>query len=180
MAATLSHILTLTRWREFIPFVIPLTILGALLAHTNVQTTLDYRLFAVCIANVLCVAYAFMINDIEDAPDDARDPARAHKNVIANGKLQRNHGLWACRATFLLSLAFYVMGGTAVIIVGVIALLLSHFYSWKPVRLKAWPVTDVISHVLMLSGLLMIAGYYTYSVHPGKVWWVIAAATFFS
>src|SRR5690606_41448835 len=48
---------------------------------------LDLRLVAVTAANILAVAYAFMINDIEDAPDDALDPARAAKNPITSGRL---------------------------------------------------------------------------------------------
>ncbi|NJO84468.1 MAG: hypothetical protein HC828_17980, partial [Blastochloris sp.] len=70
-------LIQLTRWKEYVPFVIPLTILGALLASRPYDTALDWRLAVVTLANILAVAYAFMINDIEDAPDDARDPDRA-------------------------------------------------------------------------------------------------------
>ena len=81
MQATLSNqvsgLVQLTRWQETIPFVVPLTLMGALMA---LQTAgdgqgVDLRLLAVMAANILVVTYAFMINDIEDAPDDARDPA---------------------------------------------------------------------------------------------------------
>src|SRR5690606_37843890 len=54
------------------------------------------------------------------------------------------------------------------------------FYSWRPVRLKAWPVTDVVSHSLMLSGLLLLAGYFIYDEQPGIVWLVAAAVTLVS
>ena len=37
----------LTRWKEYVPFVIPLTILGALLAARPHGTLLDWRLAAV-------------------------------------------------------------------------------------------------------------------------------------
>src|SRR6185369_17127299 len=49
-----------------------------------------------------------------------------------------------------------------------------------PIRLKAWPVTDIVSHSLMLSGLLFLAGYFTYGSNPGLVWLVAAAATLLS
>ena len=69
-------LIQLTRWQEYVPFVVPLTLLGGLLAARPNGIDLDWRLVAVTLANILAVAYAFMINDIEDAPDDARDPAR--------------------------------------------------------------------------------------------------------
>jgi 4-hydroxybenzoate polyprenyltransferase len=65
-------------------------------------------------------------------------------------------------------------------LIGIGTLLLSHLYSWRPVRLKAWPVTDIISHSLMLSGLLLLAGYFIYHVSPGVVWFVAAGATLVS
>ena len=81
----IKGLIRLTRWKEYVPFVIPLTILGALLAARPNNILLDWRLIVVTAANILAVAYAFMINDIEDAPDDARDPDRAARNPINDG-----------------------------------------------------------------------------------------------
>ncbi|MBC8171555.1 MAG: UbiA prenyltransferase family protein, partial [Anaerolineae bacterium] len=176
----IKGLIQLTRWREHVTFVIPLTILGALLALQNSGGALDWRLIAVTLANILAVAYAFMINDIEDAPDDARDPARAIRNPIASGRIPMRMGYIACGLIALASFLLYLPGGTTVTLIGVATLVLSHLYSWRPVRLKAYPVTDVVSHSLMLSGLLMVAGYYTYHHDPGVVWLVVAAVTLFS
>jgi 4-hydroxybenzoate polyprenyltransferase len=174
--ATLVSLVRLSRWREFVPFTVPLTVFAALLSGKP----LDWRLIAVTIANVLAVAYAFMINDIEDAPDDMLDPARAARNPIAMGELSTRSG-WAVSGIIaLLSLALYAVGGWWVLGIGVLTVLLSHFYSWKPVRLKAWPVADVTSHSLMLSGLLFLAGYFTYDVNPGWVWLIMLAFTLVS
>jgi 4-hydroxybenzoate polyprenyltransferase len=79
-----------------------------------------------------------------------------------------------------MTLALYLLGGGWALTIGVVTLLLSHLYSWRPVRLKAWPVTDIVSHSLMLSGLLMLAGYFTYDSAPGIVWLVAAGATLVS
>jgi 4-hydroxybenzoate polyprenyltransferase len=176
----LRGLIRLTRWREFIPFVIPLTITGALLAAQPRNTHLDWRLVIVTLANILAVAYAFMINDIEDAPDDARDPARAARNPIASGEIGVRMGYAACRLVAAATLILYAFGGLNVFLIGCATLLLSHFYSWRPVRLKAWPVTDVVSHSLMLSGLLLLAGYFLYNDQPGIVWLVAASVTLFS
>jgi 4-hydroxybenzoate polyprenyltransferase len=132
------------------------------------------------LANILAVAYAFMINDIEDAPDDARDPDRARRNPVTNGEIGLRVGYAACRLVAAVTLVLYWLGGSSVLLIGIATILLSHLYSWRPVRLKAWPVTDIVSHSLMLSGLLLMAGYYTYGVAPGVVWFVAAGATLVS
>lgn len=178
--AQLRGLIRLTRWKEYVPFVVPLTILGALLAARPNNLYLDWRLAAVTFANILAVAYAFMINDIEDAPDDARDPARAARNPISNGEIGVRIGYTACRVVASATLILYALGGVWALFIGIITLLLSHLYSWRPVRLKAWPVTDVVSHSLMLSGLLLLAGYYTYHSQPGLVWFVAASVTLIS
>jgi 4-hydroxybenzoate polyprenyltransferase len=176
----LHALIQLTRWKEYVTFVIPLTLLGALLAARPQNALLDLRLVAVIGANILAVAYAFMINDIEDAPDDALDPARAAKNPITSGRLGVRVGYAACRIVAAATLVLYALGGTQVLLIGIGTLLLSHLYSWRPVRLKAWPVTDIVSHSLMLSGLLLLAGYFIYHDQPGLVWLVAAGATLLS
>lgn len=176
IATKTVSLIRLTRWKEFVPFTIPVTVFAALLSGQP----LDWRLVAVTMANILAVAYAFMINDIEDAPDDSRDPARATRNPIAMGELSIRSGWVASVLVALLSLVLYAFGGWWVLGIGVLTVLLSHFYSWKPIRLKAWPVADVTSHSLMLSGLLFLAGYFTYDVNPGWVWLVMLAVTLIS
>jgi 4-hydroxybenzoate polyprenyltransferase len=173
-------LIKLTRWKEYVPFVIPLTILGALLATQQNSAQLDLRLLAVTLANILAVAYAFMINDIEDAPDDARDPDRAARNPVTSGEIGLRVGYAACRVVAAVTLLLYWLGGTSVLYIGIATLLLSHLYSWRPVRLKAWPVTDIVSHSLMLSGLLLLAGYYAYGSAPGIIWFVAAGVTLIS
>jgi len=176
----LRGLIRLTRWQEYVPFVIPLTILGALLAARPHGIALDWRLVAVTVANILAVAYAFMINDIEDAPDDALDPDRAARNPVTSGEINARIGYNACRIVAAGTLVFYALGGGTVLLIGVATLLLSHLYSWRSVRLKAYPVTDIVSHSLMLSGLLLLAGYFIYHDNPGIVWFVAACATLFS
>ncbi len=176
----LRGLVRLTRWKEYIPFVVPLTILGGLLAARPNAIQLDWRLLVVTVANIFAVAYAFMINDIEDAPDDARDPARAARNPISTGEIGIRIGYAACRIVAAITLIMYALGGLWPLVIGIATLLLSHLYSWRPVRLKAWPVTDVVSHSLMLSGLLLLAGYFTYHDQPGIVWFVAAAVTLVS
>ncbi|MFC1961044.1 UbiA prenyltransferase family protein [Chloroflexota bacterium] len=171
-----NSIMRLTRWREYVPFVVPLTLFGALVSGQPI----DWRIIMVTIANILVVAYAFMINDIEDAPDDAVEPERAARNPISMGELSARTAWIVSGAVAVASLVFYAFGGWWVLGIGTITLLLSHFYSWKPVRLKAWPIADVTSHSLMLSSLLFVAGFFTYSSNLGLVWLLVLATTLVS
>ncbi len=173
-------VLRLTRWREYVPFVIPVTALGAILAAQAHDLALDWRLLVTILANVLAVGYAFMINDIEDAPDDAREAGRAARNPVACGELTPRQGWVASLTVGAVTLVLYGVVGIWPFIIGVLTLALSHCYSWKPIRLKAWPVTDILSHSLMLSGLLFLAGYFAYGTAPGLVWLVALAATLIS
>jgi 1,4-dihydroxy-2-naphthoate octaprenyltransferase len=89
-------------------------------------------------------------------------------------------GYAACRLVAAVTLVLYAFGGSHVLLIGIGTVLLSHLYSWRPVRLKAWPVTDIVSHSLMLSGLLLLAGYFIYHDNPGVVWFVAIGATLVS
>lgn len=173
-------LMALSRWKEYITFVIPLTLLGGILGVVESESFLDTKIIFVLLGNLLAVGYAFMINDIEDAVDDARDAGKAKRNPIVAGKISKKTAMTACRILAILTIMCFSLVNTWVLWIGTATLLLSHFYSWKPVRLKAWPVVDIVSHSLMLSGLLILSGYYAYESSPGVVWYVIAGATLFS
>jgi 4-hydroxybenzoate polyprenyltransferase len=181
MNGRVRGVVRLTRWQEYVPTVIPLTLLGAILAlKSQPSQTFDWRVLAVMLGNILAVAYAFMINDIEDAPDDAREAARAARNPVASGELTPLEGWLASGGAAALSLVLFALGGLWPLVFGCLTLALSHFYSWKPVRLKAYPITDFVSHSLMLSGLLFLAGYFIYDTAPGSVWFVALSVTLIS
>ena len=176
----LSGLIRLTRWREHVPFTIPLTIIGAMLAVQANAVSVDWRLAAVLVANVLAMSFAFMINDVEDAPDDALNPKKRLHNVISSGVLTRREGLFYTWLTFIIALVLYALGSGWTLLWGAVTLVMCYLYSAHPFRLKARPVTDVLSHALMLSGLLVMTGYFIYGSYPGVAWYVIAAATLFS
>lgn len=171
----------LTRWREHVPYTIPAVTVGAMTAvHLHETAALDWRIIPVVIANILAMSFAFMINDVADAPDDALNPKKKLNNVISSGILSPREGNIASAGTFALSLALFSLGGSGALIWGGLMLVLCYMYSAYPFRLKARPITDVLSHVLMLSGLLVMTGYFTYDSSPGMAWFVIAGATLFS
>lgn len=186
MASTTSSgtqiqgLLQLTRWKEYIGFTVPLTVLGALMAVQQEGAGLDWRLVAVTLATFLVVAYAFIINDIEDAPDDALEESRRQRNPVSAGRVSLRVGYIALAVVALVTLGLYALGGSYAFLIGVVTLIISHLYSWRKVRLKAWPITDIVSHSLMLSGLLFLAGYFTYGITPGIIWFVFLGVTLFS
>lgn len=170
MQSQAKAIIKLTRWQEFLAFTTILTMLGGLTAYRTADVTLDGRLVIVLLANLSAMAYAFMVNDIEDAEDDARDPKRAQANPIANLELSVPIA-WAAALSFAaVSAISYALVGTMPFIIGVTTLTLAHLYSWKPVRLKSRPLVDIISHALMLSTLLYLAAFFIYADDLRELW----------
>ena len=176
----LDAVIRLSRWREHLPFTIPLTIVGGLLAVEPLAASVDWRLFTVLAANALAMSFAFMLNNVEDAPDDALDRRKKRQNVISSGRLSRREGVVVSAAAFIAALALYAASGVLTLLIGGATLALCYLYSAHPFRLKARPISDVVTHALMLSGLLIAAGYFTYGREPREVWLVIAAASLFS
>lgn len=176
----IAAVVRLSRWREHVPFTIPLTIIGGLLALESESAAADWRLFTVLAANVFAMSFAFMLNNIEDAPDDALDALKKKQNVISSGLLSRREGAVLSAATFVASLGLYAASGTMALVTGGATLALCYLYSAHPFRFKARPITDVVTHALMLSGLLLAAGYFAYGSAPREVWLVIASASLFS
>lgn len=170
---TLQAILKLTRWQEFWAFTSILTWLGGLLAYEVRGATLDWRLFVVFIANMSAMAYAFMINDIEDAVDDTHDPDRARRNPISSGELSKKVGWTAAIIMFALSAICYALAGWRTFVVGAVILILAHLYSWHLVRLKARPLVDILSHAMFLSTLLFLAAFFIYTTHVGYLWTMV-------
>jgi 4-hydroxybenzoate polyprenyltransferase len=173
----LQAVLKLTRWREFLLFTAVLTWLGGLTAYQMRDAQLDAKLFIVLLANLAAMAYAFMINDIEDAADDAHEEGRGSRNPITSGELSKRAGWIAAFGTAILALICYALAGRNVLIIGVIILVLAHLYSWHGVRLKALPIVDILSHAMFLSMLLYLAAFFAYSTHLGELW-VMALGTF--
>lgn len=167
----------LSRWRQHVPYTLPLVIAGTLLAVNQSDTSLDWRLLFVTVANILAMTFAFMINDVVDAPDDALDPIKTKSNVISQGLLNYQEGYFVAGGFFFFSAILFFLSGWLSFLAGISTLILSYAYSAPPLRLKARPIVDVLSHILMLSSLIILSGYLVYDVSPDKAWWVIVAVT---
>jgi 4-hydroxybenzoate polyprenyltransferase len=176
----MAGLLRLTRWQDHLLFTIPATLLGVNMALDAPNQSPDARVLLVLAANSLAVTFAFMVNDIEDAPDDARDPERAARNAVAIGAITPRTGWIASGVVGMLALGLFAGVNALTLRTGALTLLLGWLYSWRAVRLKALPVIDVIAHLLMLSSLLFLAGYFAFKRDLGAAWWITAGVGFIS
>jgi 4-hydroxybenzoate polyprenyltransferase len=163
---SLSGLLALTRYREFYLFVIVTTLLGARAAGAP----LDWRLPLILVANWLAVGFAFMYNDLEDAPDDALSAAKVGRNPVSAGLVSPGLALRASLAVAALSALAYLPLGWLPFLLGALCLGLGWLYSWRRVRLKSIPLLDLVSHVLMLAGLQLACAYFTYAAPLSLDW----------
>ncbi len=171
-----NGIVRLTRYREYLWFVVITTCLGAIAAYG----AFGWKLALVLLANELAVGFAFMINDVEDAADDALDPIKAKRNPVSAGILPARVAYVASFAVAGLAAALFTLLGRWPLIVGSACLLIAFLYSWRPVRLKAIPFVDLGSHALMLAGLQFAAGYlaFTGDLGPRFIWPIALVMSF--
>lgn len=169
-------LLALTRYREYVLFVALTTMMGAKLGGGS----FDLRLLIVFVANILVVGFAFMYNDVEDAPDDALDARKAARNPISAGMISPRTGVVACAVVAVALLGLYALLGLLPFLLGAFCLLLAFLYSWRVARLKAVPVADLISHSLSLAGLQFLCAYFTYDQGKPYSWLFFLMVVFMS
>lgn len=166
VACKFQALLQLSRYRENVAFAVVVTLLGADAGFGS----LGWRLGIVLAANWLSVAFAFMINDLEDAADDALNPAKVTRNPVSARRLSPGLGWTATLTTAAAALGLYALLGALPLAAGVWGLLLGFLYSWKRVRLKALAGFDLLSHSLMLAGLQFLAALWSFGPAPLARW----------
>ncbi len=166
MRKNFGGLIRLTRFKEYPFFVMITTLIGAAAAHG----IFGWKLVGVLAANLLAVAFAFMINDVEDAPDDALDPVKRLRNPVSARDVSPRTGRLASFVVALLSLAVYAQLGWWTLAAGASALVIAYLYSWRRIRLKTLPVLDLLSHGMMLAGLQFLAAYLTFEAVPLLRW----------
>lgn len=171
---TITGLVHLSRYREYTTTVIITTLLGFLATGLRFDSGYIPRMFAILLANLLAVAFAFMINDIEDAPDDARDRSKAVRNPVSAKIISANVSYIASGLVALLSVIIFYFVGQIPFFLGTSTVILGFLYSWKLIRLKNIPVFDLISHGLMLAGLQLLCAYYTFVPYTGfhTAWYI--------
>ena len=87
MNQTIKGIIKLTRFDEYVWFVIVTTCLGAAAGANG--GSFGWQWIVALLANWAAVGFAFMINDVEDADDDALNPAKINRNPVSAGILTK-------------------------------------------------------------------------------------------
>lgn len=172
----IKGLIQLTRYKEYVLFVAVTTLLGAKLGGGD----FDLRLLIVLSANILVVGFAFMYNDVEDAPDDAMDEKKAKRNPISAGMISPRVGKLACGIVAAALLGLYALLGVMPLLLGGLCLALAFLYSWRMARLKSMPVADLISHSLSLAGLQFLCAYFAYDQGQPYGWLLFLSLVFFS
>ncbi len=155
MKKRIDALIRLTRYKEITFFVAVTTLLGVAAA----QGQFSLKFIIVLAANWLAVAFAFMINDVEDAPDDALNPLKINRNPVSSGDLSNRAGYWASGVVALLAAISYAALGIWPFVLGIISLALGFFYSWRPYRLKNMAFFDMLSHCMLLAGLQFLPAF---------------------
>jgi len=156
----------LARYREYLFFVIVTTSLGAMSANGF----FGWRLGVVLVANWLAVAFAFMFNDLEDAAEDALNPAKVNRNPVSCRVISPRAARIASAFVALLACLTYALLGFWPFVLGSVCILLGFTYSWRRIRLKTIPFLDMASHCLMLAGLQFLTAYFTFEPTPLERW----------
>jgi 4-hydroxybenzoate polyprenyltransferase len=172
-------ILALTRWKEHTINTLILTLLGVFIANGH----LGIRIVLVYFANWLAMAFPYIINDVEDADDDALDPKKVLRNPISNKSLTKGEGYLVALFTSSLALCLYVLIAVTLdsywtLGIGVVIIFFAFVYSWKKIRLKSWPILDLVSHGFMLSAGHFLAAYFAFSESIRFEMLLLAAVTY--
>lgn len=167
-------LISLTRYKEYIGPVTIITLLAVLSSGIKVQPGILLKFGIVLAANILSNCFPFMYNDIEDAPDDALDPAKAKRNPLSAKALSWKTAFTATFGVAAAALTLYSFINPLTFLLGLITILLGVFYSWRAVRFKSMPVVDLVSHSLMLGGLQFSAAHFAFAPYTGlqKGWLV--------
>lgn len=164
----------LTRANEYYGNNIALTILGTILNPK--LSPIDF--IVLFFANLLLTMFAFAINDIEDAEDDAKDPAKVGRNPISAKILTKPVSYVFTFLIGVLPLILLLPYGIYSLSLGVLTLVLGFLYSYKQIRLKSMPFLDLISHGLFLGTLELIIVLTAYNNTPSLISIIIALSIF--
>jgi 4-hydroxybenzoate polyprenyltransferase len=164
MKKKLLGIIALARWTDTIQYSIVVTLIAVVCAGGY----LGWRALILFFVNWLSIIFAYVINDVEDAEDDARDVKKAKRNPVSNGSLTKKEGYLVTLAVFLVTFALYIIIAINVnnynlIWFGLSELIVGFFYSWKPFRFKSMPIIDFLSHGFMLGFASYVTVFYAFN-----------------
>lgn len=161
-------LIQLTRYKEYTFFVTVTTLLGI----ASAEGRIGWAFVGVWVANWLAVMFAFMINDVEDADDDALNPQKINRNPVSAGTISPRAATIASFVVAGAAWAIYFALGFWPFVLGTISLIIGYIYSWRRIRLKNMAFLDMASHCMMLAGLQFLPGYMAFDNRPDNFYWL--------
>lgn len=155
----LGILVRLTRIDEYLPVVLLVFPLIFLISPNNFFTLKTLVIF---FSNLFLTAFGFTFNDVEDAEDDYYDFEKRKRNPISNGEVTYQQGYFISFALLSTGLLLLWLITPTVFLLGIIFAFGGFFYSWKPLRLKAIPLVDVITHVIFLGVIQFFITYLSF------------------
>lgn len=144
---------------EFYPFLVIFGLLGSR-AYVNLLSIVT------AISILLLLVGSFIINDVEDAEDDAKDPKKVNRNPISAGILTKSQGYIFYLIINAIALIPLLTINLNVFLVGVLTAVVGYCYSCLPLRFKSRPIIDVLSHGFFLAGAEILI----FALLPKSVW----------
>lgn len=111
------------------------------------------------LANLFLTAFGYMFNDAEDAEDDYHDAEKRKRNPVAGGEITKKQCYLSSFFLLTVGLLLLLTVNLRVFFLGLIFAFVGFFYSWRPLRLKAVPIVDLVSHVIFLGVLQFLITY---------------------
>jgi len=156
MKKTLKSLFTPFSARRIFLFTLCYTLLGAVTAQSNPT----WHWLYVFIANLVAVSFAYVFNQVSDAPLDAlSESSLSAKNPIASGELPLPIGRWITWLLAVLALVLYASLGWKTFLLGLLTLVLGVLYSWNGLRLKGFSLLDLSNHGWLLATPLFLTSY---------------------
>ena len=156
---TVLGLLKISRVDEYFWVVIITTVLGAIAASGH----FSFNFILALLANWLVAGFAFSVNDVEDADDDAMDSNKINRNPVSCKLISKKTCYLFCLTTAVLAIAVLAFINLPSLTAGILTLILGFLYSFKRVRLKSVPVLDLLTHSLMLAGMQVLLVYLAFS-----------------
>ena len=165
MKKTLLAYYYLLRPREYLFFTLTYTLLGA----AATQSPFGWRWVLVFLANFFAVAFAFVFNQITDAPLDALSESdSAVRNPIATGELSFTISQISAVSLFVISIILYAFLGWKTLLAGLLTLAIGALYSWGGLRLKGIALLDLSAHCWLLATPVFLAGFFAQKSYSGS------------
>lgn len=170
MIKKIKGFIQLSRWYDLWDYTLALTLL-ALLFSGN---TFDLRFIAVYLANLCGQFFTFMINDVEDADDDAKNEKKRKRNPVSNKTLTKKEAYIASGITGIGSIVAFIIlalrfNPLAIAIIAVTTIFFMFGYSYKGIRFKSMPVMDFLTHVYILAGAPYLLAYFCFKGNMDKI-----------